>query len=52
MYITKANDATVDPARSVMGAFDSDKYVLADLEQEDRWITVDRTVAVDLRDRR
>lgn len=52
MYITQWNHTPVELPGAVMGAFDSDRYVIANIEQDQRWISVDRTIAVDLSDTR
>jgi len=52
MYITQETDPDSDTARSVMGALDGDRFVIADLEREDRWISVARGVTADLENTR
>ncbi|MGQ3330085.1 DUF7556 family protein [Halorubrum sp. FL23] len=52
MYITNGSDHDADIAPSVMGAFDGDRFVIADLERDDRWLSVSRAVAADLEDTR
>ncbi|WP_449404949.1 DUF7556 family protein [Halorubrum amylolyticum] len=48
MYIPQGNSDDTGPERSVMGAVDNDRYVIADLEHESRWITIAEPLAVDL----
>lgn len=50
MYITQGTDLEPDTACSVMGALDGDRFVIADLEREDRWLSVARGVTADLED--
>jgi len=52
MYITQGTDPDADTACSVMGALDGDRFVIADLEREDRWMSVAREVTADLEDTR
>lgn len=48
MYIPQENSDDTGPDHSVMGAIDSDRYVIADLECENRWITITESLAIDL----
>lgn len=48
MYVVGGIPPEKDSRNSVMGAVDSGRYVIADLEHEDRWLSIERTAAVDL----
>lgn len=48
MYIATANHPDPNPNRSVMGAIDDKQYVIANLEQEDQWLSAELPVAVNL----
>jgi len=52
MYIAQGKRADAGPGSSVMGAVDGNQYVIADLEQANQWISIERTVTVDLDDTR
>ncbi|WP_449272212.1 DUF7556 family protein [Halorhabdus rudnickae] len=52
MYIAQETDPDTDRARSVMGALDDGRFVIADLEREDRWMSVAQAVTADLEDTR
>jgi len=52
MYIAQGTDHDTDTARPVMGALDGDRFVIADLEREERWMSVDRGVTADLENTR
>lgn len=52
MYIPQGPDSDTETARSVMGALDDGRFVIADLEREDRWMSVARAVTADLENTR